>query len=216
QTGGSNTSYVDKKAVNGQVYYYKVSAVNSVGEGAKSNEASATPTSGGSTTFFTDDGESGTSKWVGYNYGSGSTWHLYDNSGDSTKYHSATHSFECGDDTSYATYTDCGLDTVSIDLSKAKTATLKFWHKVQGEEYSGTSYYDYGTVWVSPDNRNSWCELQTDLAGITSWTQDSLDLSTCAGALGSSQVVVEFEFVSDGSVQNGGWFVDDVSVSGTT
>ncbi|MHB8606241.1 MAG: protease pro-enzyme activation domain-containing protein, partial [Thermoplasmatota archaeon] len=42
-TGGSNTSYVDKKATNGQIYYYKVSAVNSVGEGALSNEASATP-----------------------------------------------------------------------------------------------------------------------------------------------------------------------------
>jgi len=39
------TSYTDTTVTNDQIYYYKVSAENSVGEGAKSNEASATPTS---------------------------------------------------------------------------------------------------------------------------------------------------------------------------
>jgi hypothetical protein len=42
-TGVSGTSYVDNTAVNGTTYYYKVSAVNGAGEGAKSSEASATP-----------------------------------------------------------------------------------------------------------------------------------------------------------------------------
>jgi fibronectin type 3 domain-containing protein len=37
------TSYVDQSASNGTTYYYKVSASNASGEGAKSNEASATP-----------------------------------------------------------------------------------------------------------------------------------------------------------------------------
>ena len=37
------TSYVDETAANGTTYYYKVSASNANGEGAKSNEASATP-----------------------------------------------------------------------------------------------------------------------------------------------------------------------------
>ena len=41
----AGTSFTDTSAVNGTTYYYKVSAVNSgSGEGAKSNEASATPT----------------------------------------------------------------------------------------------------------------------------------------------------------------------------
>ena len=39
----SGTSYTDTTAVNGTTYYYKVTAVNSVGEGPASNEASATP-----------------------------------------------------------------------------------------------------------------------------------------------------------------------------
>ena len=40
---------MDAGAANGQVYYYQVSAVNAVGEGPKSNEASATPTATDST-----------------------------------------------------------------------------------------------------------------------------------------------------------------------
>jgi hypothetical protein len=42
-TGSTTTSFVDPSAVNGTTYYYKVSALNANGEGAKSNEANATP-----------------------------------------------------------------------------------------------------------------------------------------------------------------------------
>ncbi len=39
-------SYTDSAVTNGQTYYYQVTAVNAVGEGPRSNEASATPASG--------------------------------------------------------------------------------------------------------------------------------------------------------------------------
>jgi hypothetical protein len=42
-TVGNVLSYTDSAVANGQTYYYRVAAVNSVGESAKSNEASATP-----------------------------------------------------------------------------------------------------------------------------------------------------------------------------
>ncbi len=42
-TVGNVLTYVDSTAVNGQTYYYKVSAVNAVGESSGSNERSATP-----------------------------------------------------------------------------------------------------------------------------------------------------------------------------
>jgi fibronectin type 3 domain-containing protein len=41
---GNVTSYKDAGTERGRVYYYKVSAVNAVGEGPKSNEASAKAT----------------------------------------------------------------------------------------------------------------------------------------------------------------------------
>jgi hypothetical protein len=45
-TLGNVTSYDDTAVTNGTTYYYKVSAVNGVGEGGQSNEASATPQAG--------------------------------------------------------------------------------------------------------------------------------------------------------------------------
>ena len=44
-TLGNVLTYIDTSVTNGQTYYYKVGAVNSKGEGAKSNEASAIPSS---------------------------------------------------------------------------------------------------------------------------------------------------------------------------
>jgi acid phosphatase type 7 len=51
QSVGSGTSFDDTTAANGTTYYYRVSAVNSIGEGARSNEVSATPTAPVTTTF---------------------------------------------------------------------------------------------------------------------------------------------------------------------
>jgi outer membrane protein assembly factor BamB len=42
-TVGNVLTYTDTSVTNGQMYYYKVSAVNTVGEGAQSGEASGTP-----------------------------------------------------------------------------------------------------------------------------------------------------------------------------
>jgi hypothetical protein len=42
-TVGNVLAYEDMDVANGQTYYYRVSAVNTVGEGEMSNEVSATP-----------------------------------------------------------------------------------------------------------------------------------------------------------------------------
>lgn len=63
-TGGSGTSYTDSTITNGTSYYYVVTAVNSYGESGNSNEASATPSSGGGGTYaeqwdFNGSGDTG-------------------------------------------------------------------------------------------------------------------------------------------------------------
>jgi len=65
-TLGVTTTYTDSGLANGQAYSYQVSALNSVGEGAKSNTATATPTAGNQapTACFTHS-ESGLQTSVG-------------------------------------------------------------------------------------------------------------------------------------------------------
>jgi hypothetical protein len=46
-TLGNVTTWTDSSAANNTTYYYRVSAVNSAGEGPGSNELSATPTKKG-------------------------------------------------------------------------------------------------------------------------------------------------------------------------
>ncbi len=47
QSDVTSTSFVDSSAANGTTYYYEVSAVSRAGEGVRSSEESATPTSSG-------------------------------------------------------------------------------------------------------------------------------------------------------------------------
>ena len=47
---GSTLSYNDTSAVNGQTYYYVVSAINNIGESSNSNQASGTPSNSNSET----------------------------------------------------------------------------------------------------------------------------------------------------------------------
>jgi CSLREA domain-containing protein len=56
-TLGNVTSYSDNAAVNGTTYFYKVSATNSIGESALSNELSATPTAAATTVIVSDEFE---------------------------------------------------------------------------------------------------------------------------------------------------------------
>lgn len=53
-TVGAVLTYTDTGRTNGTAYYYKVSAVNSVGEGPLSNEVSLTPAVGGGVSIATD------------------------------------------------------------------------------------------------------------------------------------------------------------------
>jgi fibronectin type 3 domain-containing protein len=68
-TLGNVTAFDDTAASNGTTYYYKVSAVNAIGEGPQSNEAFATPTAPSVVTHITSltgYGQIGTFKWTSW------------------------------------------------------------------------------------------------------------------------------------------------------
>ncbi len=82
--------------------------------------------------------------------------------------------------------------------------------------------YDYAYTVVSTDGGKSYTALANantvdgplgpalngDAAG---WATQTFDLSAYAG----QSIVIGFRYVSDGGVNDGGWYVDDVSVGGT-
>jgi immune inhibitor A len=121
-----------------------------------------------------------------------------------------------------------GLDarlTRTVDLAKATKPTLSFWTWYEIEKD-----YDYGYVAVSTDNGAHWTTLQaaattkedpngTNLGnGFTgnsggdksTWTRQEVDLSAFAG----KQVLLRFEYVTDGATVFNGFAIDDIELPG--
>ena len=72
-TGVTSTTYTDAGLTNGQTYYYKVTAVNSVGESAPSNEAGAKPAPPQISLSWTAPSNNGGSAITGYKIYRGAT-----------------------------------------------------------------------------------------------------------------------------------------------
>jgi len=87
----------------------------------------------------------------------------------------------------------------TIDLTGYTNATLSFWHKIPSIE----STYDYARVLV--DSTELW---STDQPG-TAWQLVTLSLESYIG--GTHEL--RFEFSSDGSVVNEGWYLDDMTLT---
>ena len=108
----------------------------------------------------------------------------------------------------------------AIDLSTHENPRLSFWTKFDIE-----SGWDYGQVEVSTNNGSTFTPLAGNYTtpgsgsfqpngeplydGIqTSWVNEVMDLSN----YNSNQVKLRFELKTDGSVNNDGWYVDDIGI----
>lgn len=100
----------------------------------------------------------------------------------------------------------------------ATNATLTFQAKY-GAEFG----FDYGYVMVSTDGGSTYTAVAGDktvpgpfgpaINGTTTgFEAHSYDLSAYAG----QNILLEFRYVSDGGVNEGGWLIDDVTLGGTT
>lgn len=119
-----------------------------------------------------------------------------------------------------------GLDsslTRSVDLRNATQATLSFW-----SWYDIESDFDYGYVAVSVDGGRTWTTLRTERTttadpngnnlgnGLTGasgapnpgWVEQRADL----GAFAGKQILLRFEYVTDGALNLNGWAIDDLAI----
>src|SRR5262249_3092752 len=201
---GAVLSCTDTGLTNGQAYFYKVSAVNAIGEGPQSNEASATPVANPLSQNF--DGSTA----IPAGWTATGLWRV---GADCLGAASAPNSlqFNSSSTCTYNPLPSSGVATSpTFDISTATAPTLTFNTKYQVESYSG--HTDQMTV-QAKTTTGAWTTLWTRDStnpAQTTFTAVSLDLS----AFKSTGTQVQFSFNSFDSYPRSypGWAVDDVVV----
>jgi len=152
--------------------------------------------------FFSDDMESGPGVWNASTY-------QYNQWGQVTnRSHSGSTSWNESPGGNYHPRERSALISTGMDLSKASSATLVFWHT----HYFANDNRDLGRVYIST-NGGTWNRLQTYSRNQTTWKEERIDISSY---IPSNDVKIGFQFTSDRDRRVGeGWYIDDVSILGS-
>jgi hypothetical protein len=147
-----------------------------------------------STTFFSEDFESGAPDWT-----LDSPWAL-----TTDQVHGGANSLTDSPGGAYENSVDKKA-TVPVNLSGSNRPLLSFWHRYNLEEGK-----DYGYVEVSKDGGANWqCLLFVTGNSAAKWFKAEIDLSPYA----NKEIRLRFRIVTDGSGVFDGWYIDDVVVS---
>ncbi len=195
-TTQADTTYTDIYSVlQPDHYYYRIYVKDSLGNYSPSgsNVQEAIYTVPQNSYPFSDDFESGSSKWEW-----GNPW-----GEDTTHYHSANTSWTDSPYSLYDNNIDASTDTY-IDLDSAGTPVLSFWHKYSLEENA-----DWGYVQITTDTGSTWTTLLSVTGTGGDWNEERIDLSTYAG----ENIGLRFRIVTNGSTTSDGWYIDDISVA---
>ncbi|MFF3906515.1 PKD domain-containing protein [Streptomyces sp. NPDC001848] len=207
-SGGCNNlavvlSCTDTGLTNGQPYYYKVTAVNAIGESAQSNEASATP--GGCTPQQLLGNP-------GFETGTALPWST--TTGVITK--SSTEpphsgSWDAWLDGYGTTHTDTLSQTVTLPTG-CSSEQLSFWLHIDTAETSTTTAYDTLKVQVLNSSGTVLSTLHTysNLDHLTGYAQHTFDLSAYAG----QTVTLKFTGSEDYTKQTS-FVIDDTAINTT-
>ena len=142
-----------------------------------------------------DDIESGQGAWT--HAGTRDNWHI-----TAHKSNSPTHSWYSGVEGSWQYTDENDASLVSPYFTATPDSYLYFY-----QQYSLESGWDYGYIEI--DNGSELWQTLARINGTqSSWLQASYSLS-----LYNSQTIrMRFRFVSDGSVHQEGWYIDDILV----
>jgi hypothetical protein len=159
---------------------------------------------------LSDQFETGATGWT-----TSGLWHLATTLCVSPGYHSATHAFYYGQESTcnYATGSaTSGTLTSPLISGVGGSATFTFWYWRQVESYKQASY-DQASVSVSYDGGTTWTRVwfeDTKSPSENAWTLAAIPLSPT-----SSTLRLQFTFNSIDGLGNNykGWLIDDVVVT---
>ncbi len=200
---GAVTSCTDTGLTAGQAYYYEVSAVNGVGEGSLSNEASATPTG-------TSCPASQLLGNPGFETGTAAPWSATSgviNNSSSEPPHSG--SWDAWLDGYGTTHTDTLSQSVTLPTG-CTNYNFSFWLHIDTAESSTTTAYDTLKVQVLNSSGSVLTTLATysNLNHNTGYAQHTFSLKSYAG----QKVTVKFIGAEDYEYQTS-FVLDDTAIN---
>jgi PKD repeat protein len=199
---GAVLSCTDTGLTNGQAYFYKVSAVNSLGEGAQSNEASATPRASCTPTQLLGN--------PGFETGTAAPWTATAgvlNNSSSEPPHSG--SWDAWLDGYGSAHTDTLAQAITVPTG-CTSYNLSFWLHIDTAETTTTTKYDTLNIQVLNGSGSVLATLATysNLDHNTGYAQHSFNLAAYAGGT----ITLKFTGTEDYTKQTS-FVIDDTALN---
>ena len=200
---GAVLTCTDTGLTNGQTYFYKVTAVNPIGEGPQSNEASATPSSPSCTPAQLLGNP-------GFETGTAAPWSA--TSGvisDHTQEPPHSGTWDAWLDGYGTTHTDTLSQTVTLPTG-CTNYNLSFWLHIDTAETTTTTVFDTLKVQILNSSGTVLSTLHTysNLDHITGYAQHSFSLSAYAG----QKITLKFTGSEDFELQTS-FVIDDTAIN---
>lgn len=152
--------------------------------------------------IFSDDAEGGMGNWMT----GGSVGGLWNTT--TSTYRSPTKSFTDSPSGNYAKLCDLRMATVALfNLTEYTVVHLNFWQR-----FATQNYHDYCDVEVSTNSGAKWFTVDHYAGSNTAWHEKTVDLSRWVA--GKNNVKIRFRLTSNDTIQDDGWYIDDISLRG--